>query len=121
MLDLWITQLDFYKNLYQKNNSVVIPIFFKSNEVDNINDEINEYFKTNDFLKYIKIITNDDLSSLKLIIFLNKYWKEEDGFFYINEEKYNPLWNTGILFKEENIKYPENSKYILINFSQHLS
>jgi len=72
-------------------------------------------------LKYIKIITNNYLSSLKLIVFLNKDWKEDDGFFYINEDKYNPLWNMGILFKDDIIKYPENSKYILFNFSQHLS
>ena len=37
--------------------------------------EIEEYFKTNDFLKYIKTIVDDDLSSLHLIIFLNKNWK----------------------------------------------
>lgn len=119
MLDLWITQLEFYNDLYKKHKSVIIPIFFKSSEVDNINMEIEEYFKTNDFLKYIKTIVDDDLSSLHLIIFLNKNWKEENGYFNIDEKEYIPLYNTGILFnkKDSILKYPEKSKYLLFNLS----
>lgn len=119
MLDLWITQLEFYNDLYKKDKSVIIPIFFKSSEVDNINMEIEEYFKTNDFLKYIKTIVDDDLSSLHLIIFLNKNWKEENGYFNIDEKEYIPLYNTGILFnkKDSILKYPEKSKYLLFNLS----
>lgn len=120
MLDLWITQLDYYNDLFIKNKSVRIPIFFKSSEVDNINMEIEKYFKTNDFLKYIKTIVNDDLSYLHLIIFLNKNWNEDNGYFYIDDKEYIPLYNTGILFKKFDntiLKYPQNCNYLLFNLS----
>jgi hypothetical protein len=119
MLDLWITQLEYYNDLYKKDKSVKIPIFFKSSEVDNINMEIEEYFKTKEFMKYIKRIVEDEKSNLDLIIFLNKNWKEENGYFKIDEKEYIPLYNTGILFnhKDSILKYPENSKYLLFNLS----
>lgn len=181
MLDLWITQIPYYRDKYKNAKpyeNVVIPLFFKEEKANELNDnfpkpskeewnyyhnpienkyslnnfdkysnikELFEYLQSEEFIGYIRDITGiEELEAdpylhgaglhaygnngkldihldynihpitkkerrVNLIIYLNKYWKEEyGGNLKLYDKDLNevydmyeniPMWNTAILFK----------------------